>query len=115
MSKKLAPSIQAHFGDVEDPRRQYLNDHPLINISTIALCAVIAVAKGWTDIENLGRQKESWLSQFLDMGNGIPSHDAFGRVFARLDPKSFRESFLSWVQAVRRVIAPIKARRMPAT
>lgn len=100
MSKSIAASIQAHFGDVEDPRREYLNDHPLINILTIALCAVIAGAEGWTDIENFGRQKESWLSQFLDMENGPPSHDTFGRVFARLDPKSFRESFLSWVQAV---------------
>jgi predicted transposase YbfD/YdcC len=85
---------------VEDPRCQYLNEHPLTNILTIALCAVIAGAEGWTDIENFGDQKEAWLSQFLDMRNGTPSHDTFGRVFARLDPKSFRESFLSWVQAV---------------
>jgi predicted transposase YbfD/YdcC len=100
MSDKINANIEAHFGNIEDPRRTYLNDHPLINIITIALCAVIAGAEGWTDIEMFGQQKKAWLSRFLDLENGIPSHDTFGRVFARLDPEQFRESFLSWVQAV---------------
>lgn len=100
MSEKITATIQEHFGDVEDPRRTYLNEHPLINILTIALCAIIAGAEGWTDVENFGKQKAAWLGQFLNLQNGIPSHDTFGRVFARLDPQSFRQSFLSWVQAV---------------
>lgn len=100
MSDKINANIEAHFGNIEDPRRTYLNDHPLINIITIALCAVIAGAEGWTDIEMFGQQKKEWLSRFLDLENGIPSHDTFGRVFARLDPEQFRHSFLSWVQAV---------------
>jgi predicted transposase YbfD/YdcC len=105
MSDKIVPTIQEHFSDVEDPRRTYLNDHPLINILTITLCAVVAGAEGWTDVENFGKQKQAWLSQFLDLQNGIPSHDTIGRVFARLDPQSFRQSFLSWVQAVFEVTA----------
>jgi predicted transposase YbfD/YdcC len=100
MTDRIEANIQTHFGNIEDPRRRYLNDHPLINIITIALCAVIAGAEGWTDIEMFGRQKQEWLSRFLDLKNGIPSHDTFGRVFARLDPEQFRQSFLSWVQAV---------------
>lgn len=100
MGDKINANIEAHFGNIEDPRRTYLNDHPLINIITIALCAVIAGAEGWTDIEMFGQQKKAWLSRFLDLENGIPSHDTFGRVFARLDPEQFRHSFLSWVQAV---------------
>jgi predicted transposase YbfD/YdcC len=100
MADQLTATIQAHFGGLADPRRSYLNDHPLMNILTIALCAIIAGAEGWTDIENFGKQKHSWLSQFLDLKNGIPSHDTFGRVFARLDPVCFGESFLSWVKAV---------------
>jgi len=105
VSDKVAATIEAHFGDVEDPRRPYLNEHPLINILTIALCAIIAGAEGWTDVENFGRQKQTWLGGFLDLHYGIPSHDTFGRVFARLDPESFRQSFLSWVQAVFEVTA----------
>ena len=100
MSDKIRSSIEEHFQQVEDPRRSYLNDHPLINILTIALCAIIAGAEGWTDIENFGHQKASWLGQFLDLENGIPSHDTFGRVFARIDPEQFRTAFLGWVQAV---------------
>jgi hypothetical protein len=62
MSNNVTTSIQAHFSDLEDPRLTYLNDHPLINILTIALCATIAGAEGWTDIANFGRQKQTWLS-----------------------------------------------------
>jgi predicted transposase YbfD/YdcC len=100
MSDRIEANIETHFGNIEDRRRTFLNDHPLINIITIALCAVIAGAEGWTDIEMFGRQKQEWLSRFLDLKNGIPSHDTFGRVFARIDPEQFRQSFLSWVQAV---------------
>ena len=103
MKKTLDANIEAHFGHIDDPRRTYLNDHPLINIITIALCAVIAGAEGWTDIEMFGQQKKEWLSRFLNLENGIPSHDTFGRVFARIDPEQFRQSFLSWVQAVFKV------------
>jgi predicted transposase YbfD/YdcC len=100
MTEQLAADIQTHFGNITDPRRSYLNEHPLINIITIALCAVIAGAEGWTEVELFGQQKQAWLSRFLDLEGGIPSHDTFGRVFARLDPEQFRQSFLSWVQAV---------------
>ena len=100
MSEKIEATIAAHFGNIQDPRQTYLNDHPLINIITIALCAIIAGAEGWTDIESFGQQKEAWLSRFLDLSKGVPSHDTYGRVFARLDPEQFRHSFLSWVQAV---------------
>ena len=100
MSKKITNSIEEHFQQVDDPRRTYLNDHPHINILTIALCGIIAGADSWTDIENFGHQKEAWLKQYLDMPHGIPSHDTFGRVFAQIDPEQFRSAFLNWVQAV---------------
>ena len=100
MTNKIISTIEAHFSELEDPRTSHLNDHPLINILTITLCAVIAGAESWTDVENFGQQKQSWLGQFLDLSKGIPSHDTFGRVFARLDPEQFRTSFLGWVQAV---------------
>lgn len=99
-SKQSLASIEAHFAHLEDPRRTFLNNHPLINIITIALCGVIAGAETWTDIESFGNSKQEWLSRYLDLKNGIPSHDTFGRVFALLDPEQFQACFLSWVQAV---------------
>ena len=98
--KQPITTIDAHFANLEDPRRTFLNDHPLINIVTIALCGVIAGAETWTDIESFGHSKQAWLSRYLDLQNGIPSHDTFGRVFALLDPEQFQACFLSWVQAV---------------
>lgn len=100
MSDQITATIEQHFSEVEDPRRTYLNDHPLINIITIALCAIIAGAENWVDVATFGQQKSDWLGKFLNLDNGIPSHDTFGRVFARLDPEQFRQGFLSWVQAV---------------
>jgi predicted transposase YbfD/YdcC len=100
MSEQVTATIQSHFKQVDDPRCTYLNDHPLINILTIALCAMIAGAESWTDVANFGKQKIDWLNKYLDLKNGIPSHDTFGRVFERLDPEQFRQGFLSWVQAV---------------
>lgn len=98
--KQPLSTIATHFSELKDPRRVCLNDHPLINIITIALCAIIAGAETWTDVASFGENKQVWLSRFLDLEQGIPSHDTFGRVFARLDPEQFRASFLSWVQAV---------------
>lgn len=98
--REPVPTIAAYFADLEDPRRIYLNQHPLLNIITIAICAIIAGAEGWTDVESFGKSKQMWLSRFLDLSGGIPSHDTFGRVFARLNPEQFQACFLAWVKAV---------------
>ena len=74
--------------------------HKLIDIITIAICAVICGADTWVDMETYGLAKKDWLGQFLELANGIPSHDTFARVFTRLDPEQFQQSFLSWVQSI---------------
>ena len=92
--------IEEHFGRVQDPRIERSKEHKLIDIISIAICAVICGAEGWVDIENFGKSKIGWLKTFLEMPNGIPSHDTFGRVFSLIAPEEFQESFQSWVQSI---------------
>ena len=102
---KLKPkfSIAEHFATVEDPRIERSKEHLLIDILTIAILGVICGADGWVGIETYGKAKYKWLKRFLALPNGIPSHDTFARVFARLNPEQLQESFLSWIRAVSRV------------
>jgi hypothetical protein len=91
------PRIDRHFGNLTDPRR-YNKRHKLIDIITIAICAVICNADSFEHIAEFGRSKHQWLKQFLELGHGIPSPDTFERVFSRIDPKQFKRCFLQWVQ-----------------
>ena len=95
-----ATSISEHFAALTDPRVDRCKVHPLVDIITIALCGVICGADDWVAIEAFGQEKAAWLRTFLALPGGIPSHDTFGRVFARLDPDEFRQCFLAWVRAV---------------
>lgn len=93
-------TITKHFGELADPRVGNAKRHVLLDILVIAICAVICGANTWVEVEAWGIAKYTWLKQFLELPNGIPSHDTFGRVFARLDPKQFEHCFLSWIRAV---------------
>ena len=70
----------------------------------MAICAVIAGADNWEDIAEFGQAKIDWFKTFLELPNGIPSHDTFNQVFARLDPQEFRNGFMSWASAVSKVL-----------
>ena len=74
--------------------------HKLLEIISIAICAVICGADDWVEVENFGVQKVDWLRTFLELPHGIPSHDTFGRVFAKINPEEFQKSFMEWVQAI---------------
>jgi predicted transposase YbfD/YdcC len=93
-------SISRCFAGLTDPRVERTREHRLLDIITITLCAVLCGADDWVAIETFGHAKETWLQTFLALPGGIPSHDTFGRVFARLDPTEFRACFLAWVQRV---------------
>lgn len=97
---EIGASLVEHFASLEDPRADYLVEHQLIDIIMIAICAVICGAETWNDIELFGNERLDWLRQFLALRNGIPSHDTFGRVFARINGDQFQVCFISWVQAV---------------
>ena len=105
MSKKPLEAIEEHFSKVTDPRKDRTKDHKLIDIIAIAICGVICGAEGWVDIENFGKSKELWLRTFLELPNGIPSHDTFGRVFSMIDAQQFQLAFWEWVCAVNELIS----------
>jgi DDE family transposase len=93
-------SILAYFGDLDDPRIERNRKHPLINVIAIAILGVICGADNWVDIERYGKAKQEWLGQFLDLRNGIPSHDTFGRVFRWLDAEQFQKQFIAWTERI---------------
>jgi predicted transposase YbfD/YdcC len=105
MEDKVLPTIEQHFGDLVDPRIDRTKLHELINILVIAVCAVIAGADNWEDVEEFGKARIEWFRTFLKIPNGIPSHDTFTRVFARLDPEQFQGCFIRWMSAVSEVIS----------
>ena len=92
-----------HFASLEDPRHSRTRLHPLSNVLVIGLCAVICGCKHFTQMEAFGKAKKDWLARFLDLSNGIPSHDTFNAVFARLRPEAFERALLAWVTALHQV------------
>jgi hypothetical protein len=101
--EKPTVAICDHFADLEDPRLDRTKLHKLLDIIIITICAVICGADSWVEIEEFGNAKVDWFRTFLELPNGIPSHDTFGRVFALLDPDQFRHGFVSWIQAISRI------------
>ncbi len=93
-------SIAHHFAELTDPRIDRSRLHDLLDIIAIAICAVVAGADSWDDIEDFGNVKQDWLKTFLPLPNGIPSHDTFRRLFERLDPEEFQRGFLGWIEAL---------------
>jgi len=79
-------SVMTHFADLPDPRSPLGRRHVLTDLLTIAICAVVCGADGWVQVEEFAHCKRKWFETFLDLPYGIPSHDTFGRVLARLDP-----------------------------
>jgi len=93
-------SILEYFAAIPDPRIDRARLHPLTSILGLSLVAVICGADSFVAIEEFGQSKEAWLTTFLDLPNGIPSHDTLGRVLAILDPVGLADAFRSWMRAV---------------
>jgi predicted transposase YbfD/YdcC len=97
LKPELASSLKEAFNELPDPRAEN-TVHPLINIVVIALIATIGGANDYTEFEEFGESKKEWLSRFLDLKTGIPSHDTFGRVFAKLNPVRWQSCLVDWVR-----------------
>ena len=91
--------MQDHFAELTDPRRREVT-YPLINVVMIAICAVICGADDFVAIAKFGRTKREWLGRFLDLKEGIPSHDRFNAIFAAIKPAEFEKCLLSWITAL---------------
>ena len=109
MSAPNPLSMATHFESLPDPRINGKTEHKLLDIIVIAICGVICHADSWVSMAEFGRAKESWFREFLELPNGIPSHDTFNRVFSRLSPKGFQACFASWVRSLRGAYAGLIA------
>lgn len=102
MERDSLERLREHFERLQDPRVARSRRHELLDIVVIALCGVICGADSWVEIAEFGLAKLEWFQQFLHLPNGIPSHDTFGRVFARLNPEQLQGCLLAWASALRK-------------
>lgn len=100
MSLPLASNLVICWESVVDPRMDRNRRHKLVDILVLALCGFLGGCESWVDVEMFGISKQEWFEKFLDLPNGIPSHDTFGRVFALLDPQQLLQVLQQFVQAV---------------
>ncbi len=93
-------SIEEHFGKLEDPRDRRGLRHKLSDIIVISILSIICGADEFVEMEEFGNAKKEFLATFLELANGIPSHDTFGNVFSALSPEGFRTCFSEWVSSI---------------
>ena len=97
-------SLITHFQNLPDPRVPRTKAHELIDLLVIAICTLLCGGESFNDMEDFGNAKSDWFKTFLNLKNGIPSHDTFNRVLAALCPKAFGECFVNWTQSLRSAI-----------
>jgi len=95
MDAEAPRGLLRYFDEMTDPRHHNVQ-HLLSDMLAIAILAAICGAESWTDVAMFGRAKKKWLATFLRLPRGIPSHDTFGRLFARLDPREFEQCIVNW-------------------
>lgn len=99
METQATARIPRAFLDMPDPRKKNIT-HRLTDVLTIALLAVLCGAEDWVTVQLYGQTKFQWLKTFLELPGGIPSHDTFSRIFARLDPDAFEACFRKWMESM---------------
>ena len=102
---KASPdSLVAQFEKLPDPRMIGKVSHKLVDIVVICFCGVLAGCNEFTEIELYAKTKEDFLRTFLELRNGIPSHDTLGRVMKLLNPTALQECCIEWILALQRSV-----------
>ena len=96
----MTNKLTSIFGQIQDPRRDITKLHKLDDILLIGIIAVICGAETWNNVEEYAQAKEDFLQKFLELPNGIPSHDTFNRVFSAIDHQQFEACFIEWVNTL---------------
>jgi predicted transposase YbfD/YdcC len=100
MNCKLQSLVVESFTELHDPRQPINLQHNFLDILVITICAAICGADDWNTVELFGRSKKEWFGTFLELPNGIPSHDTFWRVFKSLDSEQFERCFMKWMSSL---------------
>ena len=98
----MADSIARHFAGLADPRSTQGRRHVLTDLIALTVMAVVSGCDSFTEVEDFGKAKLSWLKTFLHLPHGIPSHDTLGRVFAALDPHALECCLMEWSASLAR-------------
>ena len=96
----MSVRLQDHLARLDDPRTGNAIRHPFLDVMLIAVCAAVSGADSWTEVETYGEAKQDFLEGFLELPNGIPSHDTFTRIFRLIDPVAFTHLFSRWSHAM---------------
>jgi hypothetical protein len=79
--------------------------HKLLDMIILTICGIICGAETWVEIEEFGKAKQEWFKRLLELPNGIPSHDTFGRVFKQINLEIFEDCFFNWSSTLNRAIS----------
>ena len=102
IKKSFKNPLLVQLSILEDPRSGENYRHDFLEVMFITVCAVICGCENWTEIEDYAEAKYEWLSQFLELKNGIPSHDTFRRIFCILEFDEFQKFFIKWTSEIRK-------------
>jgi predicted transposase YbfD/YdcC len=100
---KAAKNLTSIFGQIDDPRSDINKLHNLNDILLIGIISVICAADTWKNMEGYAKAKEDFLRTFLELPNGIPSHDTFNRVFSAIDSEQFEDCFIQWINTLAKI------------
>ena len=104
MTTKKKPVFLYYFDDLEDPRIDRKKLYPLVEILFIVLCGSACGAESWRDYVLFGKEKLSFLKEYFPFEKGVPSKNTFYRVFAALEPDSFKSNFMDWVKSFQKQV-----------